>query len=145
MEIYTIGFTQKTAEEFFGLLKTHQIEVLVDVRLRPKGQLSGFTKQEDLQYFLKALIDCDYRHIPELAPTKEILNKYRQDKNWSNYERHFLQLLKDRNLLDQLDRSLFENHRCCLLCSEAKPDRCHRRLVAEYLADHWETVDIIHL
>lgn len=145
MEFYTIGFTQKTAEEFFGLLKAHQIDVVVDIRLRPTGQLSGFTKQNDLQYFLKALMDCEYIHLPNLAPTKDLLSKYRQDKNWSNYERHFLQLLRERQVLDHLDQAFFEDHRCCLLCSEPLPDRCHRRLVAEFLATQWQNVTIIHL
>lgn len=145
MNIYTIGFTQKTAEEFFRNLKENNIDVLVDIRLRPKGQLSGFAKQEDLEFFLKELINSRYVHIPELAPTKEILNKYRKDKNWSNYERRFIHLLRERNIIEKLDKSLFEKNNCCLLCSEPTPEKCHRRLVGEFLADHWEDVNIIHL
>jgi len=145
MNIYTIGFTQKTAEEFFQILDNNKIDVVVDVRLRPKGQLSGFTKQDDLRYFLKELIDSNYIYLSELAPTKEILNKFRKDKNWSNYERRFIQLLRERTVIEKLDKSLFEQNICCLLCSEPTPDKCHRRLVGEFLAAHWEGVNIIHL
>lgn len=145
LQIYTIGFTKKTAKQFFDLLKKNGIECLVDVRLRPYGQLAGFTKKEDLRYFLKELIDCDYRHIERLAPTDEILKAYRNDNDWSKYQSSFLALLQDRGIPETLDRTLFEDKACCLLCSEPTPEKCHRRLVAELLANTWEDVTIIHL
>jgi len=145
MKIYTIGFTQKTARTFFEILKGNKIDCLVDIRLHPDGQLAGFTKKEDLKYFLKELINCDYRHIERLAPSDEILKAYRADKDWKKYEASFLDLLKQRGIPETLDRTLFEDKTCCLLCSEPTPEKCHRRLVAETLAKEWNDVEIIHL
>jgi len=145
MKIYTIGFTKKTAEEFFSLLKDHGINQLVDIRLRPNSQLAGFAKGRDLPYFLKELIQSDYSHQPNLAPTGEILDSYRKDKDWEKYVSSFEELMDQRDIPDSLDRATYENHVCCLLCSEATPEQCHRRLVAERLANAWGEVEIIHL
>ena len=145
MKIYTIGFTQKTARTFFEILKGNKIDCLVDIRLHPDGQLAGFTKKEDLKYFLKELINCDYRYIERLAPSDEILKAYRADKDWEKYETSFLDLLKERGIPGTLDRTLFEDKTCCLLCSEPTPEKCHRRLVAETLAKEWNDIEIIHL
>jgi uncharacterized protein (DUF488 family) len=146
MKLYTIGFTQKRAETFFGLLSRHGIQRLVDIRLKPDGQLSGFAKQDDLPYFLDQLADgCQYVHLPELAPTKEILDTYRAGKNWQEYELRFEALMDQRGIPGVLERTEFENSVSCLLCSEAIPEKCHRRLVAERLAKYWPDVEIIHL
>ena len=146
MKLYTLGFTQKRAEEFFGLLKTHSVQRLVDIRLIPGGQLSGFAKQENLPYFLRELAaGCQYVHLPILAPTKEILKDYRSDDDWPRYEARFEQLMDERNIPSALNRDEFEALASCLLCSEATPEQCHRRLVAERLAAHWPGVEIIHL
>jgi len=145
LKIYTIGFTKKTAKQFFDLLKKNGIECLVDIRLHPDGQLAGFTKKEDLRYFLKELIGCDYRHIERLAPADEILKAYRSDNNWNKYQSSFLALLQERGIPQTLDRTLFEDKVCCLLCSEPTPENCHRRLVAELLAKDWKDVTIVHL
>lgn len=145
MEIYTIGFTQKTAEQFFGLLNAHRIRRLIDIRLNPTGQLSGFAKPADLAYFLRELCDGEYVHEPLLAPTKELLAGYRARRySWADYEVIFQQLMLDRRVTDELDRAVFEP--CAvLLCSEPTADRCHRRLVAEHLASSWPDVKIVHL
>jgi uncharacterized protein (DUF488 family) len=146
MKLYTIGFTQKSAEQFFGLLRNNDIGRLVDIRINPHGQLSGFAKKEDLPFFLRELANgCDYIHMPMLAPTKEILRDYRIDGDWNRYVERFEQLMKDRNIPDEIDRKPFDLTRCCLLCSEATPDQCHRRLVAERIAAAWPGVEIIHL
>jgi uncharacterized protein (DUF488 family) len=145
IRLYTIGFTQKSAEQFFGLLRDNGVKVLVDIRLKPDSQLSGFAKGRDLPYFLKHLIDCDYRYMPQMAPTDELLTRYRDDKSWSNYEVAFNQLLQERNLIVRLDREWWAAHPACLLCSEHEPDHCHRRLVAEYIAAHWPEVEIVHV
>ncbi len=145
MKLYTIGFTQKTAKQFFELLEKNRVERLVDIRLYPGGQLAGFTKKEDLGYFLKRLINCDYRHLLELAPTPELLRAFRRDKNWQQYEPAFLSLMQQRGIPEKLDRSMFEEKTCCLLCSEATADHCHRRLVAELLASKWDGVTVVHL
>ena len=145
MEIYTVGFTQKRAAQFFGLLKEAGIRRLIDVRLNNVSQLAGFTKREDLAYFLRAICDADYRHELLLAPTQEMLTAYKKQRgSWTDYERLFLALLTEREVERHIPQDLF-NERTVLLCSEATPERCHRRLVAEYLRDHWGNVTIIHL
>ncbi len=145
MKLYTIGFTKKSAKQFFELLHDNGVECLVDIRLHPDGQLAGFTKKGDLPYFLDELIGCDYRHELRLAPSDEILKAYRKDRNWAKYEVAFDQLMEQRGIPGTLDRTLFEEKVCCLLCSEDKPEKCHRRLVAERLAHAWGDVEIIHL
>jgi uncharacterized protein (DUF488 family) len=145
MKIYTIGFTQKTAEQFFGLLRSNQIQRLVDIRLRPDGQLSGFAKKNDLVYFLRELADgCQYVHMPELTPTSEILDEYRADKDWEKYLLRFHQLLDQRQIPAVLNRTDFEVKPSVLLCSEASPEHCHRRVVAERLAAAWD-MEIVNL
>jgi len=146
MKLYTIGFTQKSAEEFFDLLRQNGVQRVVDIRLRPEGQLAGFAKKDDLPYFLAHLAGgCQYVHMPELAPSKEILDQYRQDKNVQLWTQRFEALMDERDIPAALDRHDFESHVSCLLCSEATPGHCHRRLVAERLARHWSGVEIIHL
>ena len=145
MRLYTIGFTQKTAERFFGLLREHDVGRLVDVRRRPDGQLAGFAKRADLPFFLDRLAGCDYRHAAELAPSEEILSGYRKDHDWDRYVERFEALMDERDVPGSLDKAMFRERTCCLLCSEATPDRCHRRLVAERLARAWPEVEIVHL
>jgi uncharacterized protein (DUF488 family) len=146
MKIYTIGFTQKSAETFFETLRRNGIQKLVDIRVNPHGQLSGFARQEDLPYFLGRLADgCAYVHRPELAPTREILKEYRADGDWQRYVARFEALMDARNIPAVLKPEVFSDQACCLLCSEATPERCHRRLVVERLAAHWPDVIIVHL
>jgi uncharacterized protein (DUF488 family) len=146
MRLYTIGFTQKRAASFFGLLTDYHIQRLVDIRLRPDGQLAGFAKKDDLPYFLANLAGgCQYIHMPVLAPTQELLDDYRKDKNWPCYAALFENLMDERNIPHILDRDEFELLSTCLLCSEPKSDKCHRRLVAERIAAFWPSVEIIHL
>jgi uncharacterized protein (DUF488 family) len=143
--LYTIGFTGKPAERFFGLLREHGVGRVVDIRLRPDGQLSGFAKRTDLRYFLANLADCDYRHLPQLAPSAEIRDDLRRDRDWPRYAERFEALMDEREVPASLDRRLFEESVCCLLCSEATPEHCHRRLVAERLARSWPNVVVSHL
>jgi len=145
MEIYTIGFGQKTAEQFFGLLKRDGICRLIDVRLNNISQLAGFTKKDDLRYFLRQLCDADYVHEKLLAPTQELLDSYKKEKGaWEDYERTFLQLMADRKIEDAIPKSLFDKP-SVLLCSEPTAENCHRRLVVEYLTQHWPDVRARHL
>ncbi len=143
MNVYTIGFAGKSAERFFGLLKDNKVKRVIDVRLRPYGQLAGFAKKNDLEFFLSRLIDCGYVHLPQLAPTDEILKSYRDNKNWDEYVSRFTTLMTERNIPRDLDKALFQS--ACLLCSEAEPDYCHRRLIAETLQANWIDVAIHHL
>jgi len=145
MHLYTIGFTQKSAERFFGLLKEHGIERLIDVRRRPDGQLAGFAKRADLPFFLDRLVAADYWHLPILAPSDDLLATYRTDRDWARYVPIFEAQLDERDVPRSLDRALFEERVCCLLCSEPTPERCHRRLVAERLARAWPGTEIVHL
>ena len=145
MEVYTIGFTQKTARQFFGLLKQAGIRRLVDVRLNNVSQLAGFAKREDLKYFLDAICGAEYVHEPLLAPTQEMLDAYKKNGgDWSHYEARFLDLLKERRIEEALAPALFEGP-AVLLCSEAGPEQCHRRLVLEYLHDAWGNIHPVHL
>ena len=145
MEIYTIGFTQTTAEHFFQRLNEAGVKRLLDVRLNNSSQLAGFAKAKDLPYFLRELVGASYEHEPRLAPTQEILDTYKKQKGeWAAYEGMFFDLLKRRQVESALVPADFE---CptALLCSEATADRCHRRLVCEYLAMHWPMVHAVHL
>ncbi len=135
MKIFTIGFTQKNAETFFGFLKKSEVKTLVDVRLNNVSQLAGFAKKDDLKFFLKELCEAEYVHAPELAPTKDILNAYKKgDMSWEIYEDKFLNLMARRNVEKWVKPALLEQG--CLLCSEHEPHLCHRRLVVDYLNSH---------
>ena len=141
VNLYTIGFTQKPARTFFALLRESGARRLVDVRLNSGGQLSGFAKAEDLIFFLRELCSMDYAHMPELAPTREMLDAYRKGhRHWPTYEREFLALMEERRIADTVDRESLSD--AVLLCSENTPDRCHRRLVAEHLQQSWEEVNV---
>ena len=145
MEIYSIGFTQKSAAQFFGALKSAGIRRLMDVRLNNKSQLAGFTKSTDLPYFLRELCGADYVHEPLLAPTQEMLDDYKKRKgDWVAYEREFLTLMRGRQIESALDHAQFSQP-TVLLCSEPTAEHCHRRLVLEYLQRRWDGVIIRHL
>lgn len=144
MRIFTIGFTKKTAEQFFTRLKQPGLVRLVDARLNNVSQLAGFTKKNDLKYLLREICHIDYVHLPELAPTQEILDAYKKNGgDWITYERQFLALMAARRIEEKVDKNLINGG--CLLCSEPTPEHCHRRLVAEYLRDKWGDIEIIHL
>ena len=146
MKLYTIGFTQKTAQKFFSLIRDNGVQQLIDIRIHPHGQLSGFARQRDLAYFLHELAgQCRYLYLPVLAPSEEMMKEYRKDGNWVRYAASFEALMDERNIPAGLDRSLFESATGCLLCSEATAEHCHRRLVAERLARHWPGVEVVHL
>lgn len=144
MKIFTIGFTQKSAEEFFNRLRQPGLHRLIDIRLNNVSQLAAFTKKEDLKFFLREICKIEYVHLPELAPNKDILDAYKKNRgDWAAYERQFLSLLTARRIENKLDKRLFDGG--CLLCSEATPEYCHRRLVGEYLREKWGDVEIQHL
>ncbi|HKV25162.1 MAG TPA: DUF488 domain-containing protein [Candidatus Acidoferrum sp.] len=146
--LFTIGFAGKTAQEFFGLLQSAGVNSIVDIRQHREGQLAGFAKHPDLQFLLKNIAGIDYQYEPSLAPTPELLKKYRESKDWPVYEREFLELLSSRGVPHSLDTSTWPD-RIALLCSEPGPEKCHRRLVAELLAEYWrqggKEIEILHL
>jgi uncharacterized protein (DUF488 family) len=144
MKIFTIGFTKKSAETFFIRLINAGVRRLVDVRLNNVSQLAGFTKRDDLRYFTKAICNIDYIHLPDLAPTKDMLDAYKKHKGaWGSYEEQFLDLMRSRRVEDKIRPEMLDA--ACLLCSEEKPHHCHRRLVAEYLKEKWGNVEIEHI
>lgn len=144
MKLFTIGFTNKKAETFFEKLRNAGVKRVIDVRLNNVSQLAGFSKKEDLRYFLRAIAGIEYVHLAELAPTKELLDAYKKHNgDWSTYERDFLELMERRRIESSLAREIVDQG--CLLCSEDKPHHCHRRLVAEYLQQRWDGVSIQHL
>ncbi len=145
MKLFTIGFTKKSAEIFFTRLQKAGVHRLVDVRLNNVSQLAGFTKKDDLKYFTNVICGIDYLHLPVLAPTSEILDPFKKQKNgdWALYEKQFLDLMRQRRIEETVSREVLQG--ACLLCSEEKPHHCHRRLVAEYLNDKWGDVEIEHI
>lgn len=149
MKLFTMGFTKKSAKEFFELLTKNDIKKLIDIRLNNISQLAGFSKGNDLEYFLKELCEIQYNHNVNLAPSKNILNDYKKKKiTWSQYEKNFYDLLDHRNIKDTLSNYLEkEMGAVCLLCSESTPENCHRRLVAEYIKEALPDleIEIIHL
>ncbi len=143
--IYTIGYTRKSLRQFIGLLQEAGVEAVIDVRLRNTSQLAGFAKRDDLAFLLREGFGIAYEHVVELAPTAEILDTYKKDHDWPAYERDYPQLLAERDTL-AIGRQLLERYqRPCLLCAEDTPDHCHRRLLAEYLAERIGDLEIVHL
>lgn len=144
MNVYTIGFTKSSASTFFGRLRASGAERLVDVRLNNVSQLAGFAKRDDLAFFLNQLCRMDYLHDLQLAPTQSMLDDYKKHGiPWSDYEQRFLGLMAERRVETTVSRAAINNS--VLLCSEAEPYHCHRRLVAEYLAGHWGDLKVEHL
>ena len=146
IHLFTIGFTKKTAEEFFGKLKAAGVACVIDVRIHNVSQLAGFAKKPDLEYFLREIAGIEYVHLPILAPTEEMMKRYRAGKgSWAAYAKQFTKLITSRQIEQHVSPELLDG--ACLLCSEDKPEQCHRSLVAEYLRAAWKDVEmrITHL
>lgn len=145
MKLYTVGFTKTSAESFFGRLAAHGVRSVVDVRLKPDSQLSGFAKKKDLDFFLKELIGSAYKHELVLAPSKDILDAYKQrEMPWQEYASRYIKLIRERQVERILTPESLDG--ACFLCSEDTPHKCHRRLAAEYLKECWnERFEIVHL
>jgi len=144
MKVFTIGFTKKNAEQFFTRLRQPGLVRLIDARLNNVSQLAGFTKKEDLRFFLGKINQIDYVHRPDLAPSKELLDEYKKNGgDWATYEREFMDLMVNRKVEDKVPKALIDGG--CLLCSESTPEHCHRRLVAEYFKARWGDLEIVHL
>lgn len=143
-EIFTIGFAKKSAEDLISTLKTNNVTKILDVRLSPNSQQSGYAKQDTLEYILR-LNGIKYEHNALLAPTKQVLEDYRKDKDWEKYEKSFNLLLDERKPSIKINFDNVENRRLCLLCTESEPNRCHRRLVAEYIVKQRKDIQINHI
>ena len=144
IKLFTIGFTEKSAESFFNVLTINNVKKIVDTRINNVSQLSGYAKGNDLKFFAKSIGNIEYEHNINLDPTKELLSRYRDKKiSWAEYEIEYLNLLDSRKISQKMDiEKLHEN---CLLCSEHTPEKCHRRLLAEYLKQTNTNIDIVHL
>ncbi len=145
ISLYTIGFTKKSAEHFFNLLKDSRVKQLVDVRINNSSQLAGFAKGNDLKFFVNEICHIPYIHIADFAPTKELLDQWhKQEVDWEEYERIYTKLLSDRDILRKYGIKPFDGS--CFLCSEDTPEQCHRRLLVEYMKKHSsEKIEITHL
>jgi uncharacterized protein (DUF488 family) len=142
--IYTIGHNKKSLRQFIQLLRQAGVTKVIDIRLNNTSQLVGFAKKGDLVFILE-LVGIEYEHLPQLAPTKEMLKKFKQDKNWDEYEEAYLQLLDERGSVALLKQYPEADQIVCFLCAEDKPDRCHRRLLAEHIQSRHPNIEICHL
>ncbi len=142
--IFTIGYAGKSARDFFAQLKQAGVRKVVDVRLYNTSQLAGFTKREDLEYFTRTIVGAGYFHLLLMAPTAQLLDGYKKGWiSWSQYEVEFKALIAERQIEKCISPQDLDG--TCFLCCEAKADKCHRRLVAEYLAGYWRDISICHL
>jgi uncharacterized protein (DUF488 family) len=142
--VFTIGFAETSAAEFFALLRGSEATRVLDVRLNNTSQLAGFTKKDDLRFFLREVCEMDYFHVPELAPTQELLDAFKKRKgSWETYAENFNELIAKRGIESSLTPAQVDGS--CMLCSEKRPEHCHRRLVAEYLERKWSDVVVTHL
>jgi uncharacterized protein (DUF488 family) len=144
VRLLTIGFTKKTAQQFFELLKKNKVKKLVDIRINNTSQLAGFAKGQDLEYFVNAINGIPYVYIPDFAPTKELLADYQNKRiDWDVYQKIFRQLIKQRKIAEKYNVADFNN--ACFLCSEELPEQCHRRLIAEFFKENNPEIEIVHL
>lgn len=145
MNVTTIGFTNKSAEKFFRLLRSAEVRRVLDVRINNISQLAGFAKKNDLKYFLSEILGAEYLELRDLAPEKEMLKRYqKKELSWDSYAQEYIELLAKRRVENNLDIGLFD--RGCLLCSEDKPHHCHRRLAVDYLNSRWDNaLKVTHL
>lgn len=144
IKLYTIGFTKKTARQFFELLKKHNITKIIDIRINRSSQLAGFAKGGDLEYFTNEICKAEYEYIVDFAPTKELLADY-QNKNidWIGYQKIYRSLIERRKIAEKYDMKAFDN--ACFLCSEPTADQCHRRLLVEYFKEKTPEIQIVHI
>ena len=145
IRLFTIGFAKKNGEEFFGILKENKVKKLIDIRESNTNIYAGFTMKQNLPFFLRNILDIEYIEMKILAPTKEIRKIYHEDKlnNWHYYEDAYINLLNERDIKSAINKSILD--RAVLLCSEPTPEKCHRRLAAEYLKNIYKHIEIIHL
>ncbi len=144
LNLFTIGYTKKSAEKFFGIISENKIEIVADVRLYNSTQLAGFSKSADLQYFLKKICNCNYIALKHLAPNPSLFENYKNgNTSWAEYEKSYNKFLNTEANLDFF--YAFKNKRMCILCAESTPEQCHRRLLAEKIAKIYDDVTIVHL
>jgi uncharacterized protein (DUF488 family) len=145
IQLFTIGFTKKNARQFFSLLQAGGVRKILDTRLNNVSQLAGFTKRDDLSFFLQEVAGIAYEHAEQLAPTEFILKRYKKGEiSWDDYAAEYQSLLRKRQVESQFTADVLDG--ACLLCSEATPHHCHRRLAAEFFQQQLGCgVEIMHL
>jgi uncharacterized protein (DUF488 family) len=143
--IYTIGYKSKSLEAFINQLREADVDGVIDVRLRNTSHLAGYTKRDDLAFLLREGFGIAYEHHPELAPSPEIFEAYRDKSDWAAYVASFLPLLEEQ-AAEEIGREILDRYGApCLMCSEPTAEKCHRRLVAEYWAERLPELTIVHL
>lgn len=142
--IYTIGTQGMHDDDFLNILNENEIDAVIDIRLHNEGRWYRFASGKHIKDISKA-IGIDYIHNTQLAPTKEMLIKWREEHNWQDYEDKFINILKTREALSIWDKIAKNYPRPCLLCAEKLAETCHRRLLAEYLIRNGRASRIIHL
>jgi uncharacterized protein (DUF488 family) len=145
--VATIGFAKKGAERFVQLLQGAGVTTVVDTRRRPDSPLAGYARQRDLPFVLRGC-SIRYEHRPELAPPNDLLERYREDKDWPAYVAEFEERVlstdeASRTMDELLQRSATET--VALLCSEPTPEKCHRRLVVERMRELEPRLELVHL
>jgi len=142
--LLTIGFTQKSAKQFFNILQKNKIDLIADVRLNNKGQLAGFTKERDFKFFL-SLFNIQFTHLIDFAPTKILRKAYHSDWDFKTYKKKYIELLRSRNAVHNFIKSYSHYDNLCLLCSEPKADKCHRSLAAAEIIEQYKRLTLTHL
>ncbi|MCL5103082.1 MAG: DUF488 domain-containing protein [Armatimonadetes bacterium] len=145
--LYTIGYTKKTLREFISRLRTARVDCVVDIRLNNTSQLAGFSKRDDLDFLLKEGFGIGYVHVPEFAPTEEMLGEYKTGKDWDLYESRYWGLTEEREMSRRFVDLVKKNgwRRPCLLCAEPEADHCHRRILATAVEVRMMVLEVIHL
>lgn len=145
-KFFTIGFTQKTAEDFFTSLKNNNIEIILDIRLNNTSQLAAFSKYPDIKYFLREICNIEYIHDVLFSPDENTLKRYKSKEIcWELYAKEFEETMIKRNINDHITKNYSLNKNICLLCSEPKPEHCHRSLVAKKFIQCFDNSTIINL
>jgi uncharacterized protein (DUF488 family) len=144
MKLFTIGFTGKSAEEFFSILTKNKVNTIIDIRLINNTMFAGFTKKENFPYFLRQIGGIDYIEMKSCAPTQGLLEGIKADEmTWGEYKKQYLKLLKERKIVDEITKKML--NRSCLLCAEPEPDRCHRKILADYIFKNFDEITVVHL
>lgn len=146
INLYTIGFTKKTAEKFFNLLIDNNVEKVLDIRLNNTSQLSAFAKYPDIEYFLKEIAGIGYIHDKNFAPDKNTLISYKKGEiTWEDYIEEFEASMQERDIEEYIAEKYSNINNYCLLCSEATPVNCHRSLLAQIFKRNIGKIEIKEL
>lgn len=140
LKIYTIGTNGKNKEIFAEILNAVDVNTVIDVRLWRQSRFVPWTSGTNLQ----RMLGDKYKYIPELTPTLDLLTKIKNGTiNWAEYEQIFNDILKKRRIENLFTPDTI--NKVCFLCAEKTAENCHRRLVAEYLQQHFPDIEIVHL